>query len=350
VLIVSAEDSFARIIKPRAVVAGADLARIGQFDVVDADGARYPDIPEDVSELAAAVGEHRAKLVIVDPLNAFLSGSIDSWKDHGIRRALAPLARLAEEHDCAVLVIVHLNKQRGGDPLYRIGGSIGQVGAARSVLGFGRDPEDLDGERGARRLLGHLACNWGELQSTQLFELQAVDVAIDGESIQTSRLVYQHDTDQSAGDAFGARSQDDRREDCEDAILALLDDLEPHPSREVKTAVINELGVSASTVERAARRMKDRRELVVHERGSGSGPGQVRRATEWQLVSHVKPIADRDVTEGKPVDRADSTPSAHQSRHEGNGEVTDDVTDGEIDLEELIRRAQNEPDPDWLIW
>jgi len=64
------------------------------------------------------------------------------------RLALAPLTRMAEEHECAVLVVVHLNKQRGGDPLYRIGGSIGQVGAARSVLSFGRDPDDPDGEPG----------------------------------------------------------------------------------------------------------------------------------------------------------------------------------------------------------
>jgi hypothetical protein len=353
VLLVSAEDSFARIIKPRVVVAGAALDRIGQFDVVDADGARYPDIPEDVGELGAAVGEHKARLVIVDPLNAFLSGSIDSWKDHGIRRALAPLARVAEEHDCAVLVIVHLNKQRGGDPLYRIGGSIGQVGAARSVLGFGRDPEDPDGDRGARRLLGHLACNWGELQPTQLFELQAVDVTIDGESIQTSRLAFLSDTDQSAGDAFGARRHEDRAEDCEDAIAELLEDLEPHPSRQIKTAVMEELGVSERTVKRAAQRMTDRGELLVHERSS-PGQGGARRRTEWQLAASARsghdgpgpgratPIADDGPTSETPQERPFSGRAT-----DCNG---DDPTSDDVDLEELIRRAQSKPDPDWLTW
>ena len=42
VLIVSAEDSFARVIKPRAPAAGADLHRIGKFDVVDDEGVRFP--------------------------------------------------------------------------------------------------------------------------------------------------------------------------------------------------------------------------------------------------------------------------------------------------------------------
>jgi hypothetical protein len=362
VLVISAEDGLARVIKPRAAVAGGDLSRIGVFDVVDADGARYPDIPEDVFELAAAIVEHQARLIIVDPLNAFLSGSIDSWKDHGIRRALAPLARLAEEHDCAVLVIVHLNKQRGGDPLYRIGGSIGQVGAARSILGFGRDPDDPDGDRGHLRLLGHLACNWGALQSTQLFELERVEAEIDDELIETSRLIYLRDTEQSAGDAFGARQHDDRGEDCEEAIAELLADLQPHPSREIKTTVKEELGVSASTVDRGAKRMTGRGELLVHERGSSTGPGHVLRATEWQLVSRVKPIAKRDVTDEHPVNTGDSQSHQSQSRHHGNGDVSDDVTDApasepagdgaitDEQLEELISRAQFKPDPDWLTW
>ena len=329
VLIVSAEDSFARIIKPRAVVSGADLRRVGKFDVIDADGDRYPDLPEDVPELAAAIAEHRARLVIVDPLNAFLSGSIDSWKDHGIRRALAPLARIAEELDCAILVVVHLNKQRGGDPLYRIGGSIGQVGAARSVLGFGRDPDDPDGDRGRLRLLGHLACNWGVLQPTQLYELETVDVAIDDELIETSRLIYVRDTDQAAGDAFGARVREDRAEDCEDAIIELLDDGEPHASREVKTAVMEELGVGEATVKRAAKRLADRGELVVHERGSSSGPGQVSRGTEWQLVSRLTPITVREPTEENPVDTGDSRSDHLQSAHERDGEPTHEPTDDE---------------------
>src|SRR4051812_39128797 len=46
----------------------------------------------------------------------------------------------------------HLNKSPGGNALYRVGGSIGLVGAARSLLAFGRDPDDPDGERGPKHL------------------------------------------------------------------------------------------------------------------------------------------------------------------------------------------------------
>lgn len=182
-LFASAEDSFAHVIKPRRIAAGADLDLVAKFDVVDADGARNLDLPDDVAALDGAAAETGARLVVIDPLNAHLAGSIDSWKDHGIRRALAPLARLADERDCAVMVVAHLNKQKSGDPLYRVGGSIGNVGAARSVLAFGRDPDDPDGERGNQRLLGHLACNWGSLADTQLYELEGLAVEADGEVI-----------------------------------------------------------------------------------------------------------------------------------------------------------------------
>jgi hypothetical protein len=318
-----------------AAAVAADLARLGKFEVIDCEGARYPDLPQDVSQLDAAVAEHDARLVIVDPLNAFLSGEIDSWKDHGVRRALAPLARMAEELGCAVLVIVHLNKQRGGEPLYRIGGSIGQVAAARSVLGFGRDPEDPHEDRGNRRLLGHLASNWGALAPTQLFELETVGLEIDDEWIETSRLIYRGETDQSAADAFGARARDDRGEDCEEAILEALHDGKPHPSRKVKSVVIEELSVSASTVERAAKRLIERRKIVVLERSS-SGQGGARRHTEWQLRAEVTsdPNAIRDVTSDSALQRQIPV-SDLRSRHGAGNDATSDATSEAVPEESL---------------
>jgi AAA domain len=341
VLIVSAEDSFTRIVKPRAVAVGADLELTKKFDVVDEDGPRYPNLPEDVHLLEAAVADHQVRLVVIDPLNAFLSGTVDSWKDHGVRRALAPLARMAEDQRCAVLVIVHLNKQRGGDPLYRIGGSIGQVGAARSVLSFGRDPDDPDEDRGSRRLLGHLASNWAELEPTQLYEIESVDVEVDDEWHRTSRLIYRGDTDQGAGDAFGTRARDDRGEDCEEAILDQLDDRKPHPSRTVKSAVMKELGVSARTVERAAIRLADRRELTIHERSSGGDKGGARRSTEWQLRGPVtlkgfkvatSPIPERVATLETPLESGKPGSEAKVATREGNvSPPCRDLDDGTLD-------------------
>ena len=179
---------------------------------------------------------------------------------------------MAEELGCAVLVVVHLNKQRGGEPLYRIGGSIGQVAAARSVLGFGRDPEDPDDDRGSRRLLGHLASNWGRsLRRSCSSSRRWVSRSTTSGSRRRGSSTAARPTraprtpSELAGETTAARTA--RRRSSR-----LLDDGEPHPSREVKTAVMEELAVERATVKRAAKRLVDRgedRRARTIELGSG---------------------------------------------------------------------------------
>jgi len=88
------------------------------------------------------VTEVGAALVVVDPLAAYLGGEVDGHRDQHVRRALHPLAALADRAGAAVVVIRHLRKSASADPLYRGGGSIGIVAAARSALLVARDPED----------------------------------------------------------------------------------------------------------------------------------------------------------------------------------------------------------------
>ena len=105
--------------------------------------------------------ETGAKLIILDPVVGHLSGNIDSHKDHSVRRALAPLARLAEDTGAAILGIGHLNKSPSTDVLTRIGGSVAFGAAARSVLLLGEDPKAPEGS--PERLLVHAKSNLGPL-------------------------------------------------------------------------------------------------------------------------------------------------------------------------------------------
>jgi hypothetical protein len=295
-LFASAEDSFTRVIKPRLVAAGADLDRCAKFEMVDADGARNLDLPDDVGALAEQVAATGAALIVVDPLNAHLAGAIDSWKDHGIRRALAPLARVADEQGCAVLVVAHLNKTKGGEPLYRIGGSIGNVGAARSVLGFGRNPDDPNGDTGDERLVAHVASNWSALAPTQVYAISTATVVVDDAIIDTSALRYLRESQQTAAEAFGTRAPEERGDDTQEAIAEPLRDLQPHASRAVKSAVMAELDVSERTVKRAAQQMADRGELDMVRHGQPP-------STVWRLVLPVgpAPVGPNPITVGGPT-------------------------------------------------
>ena len=144
VVLLSAEDGLADTIRPRLDAAGADTERIVALSTVaeGKTGERTISIPKDLAVIERAIARVGAALVVVDPLMAFLSGKTDSHKDQDVRRALAPLAVLAERTRASVLIVRHLNKAAGGNTLYRGGGSIAIIGAARSGLVVAEDPED----------------------------------------------------------------------------------------------------------------------------------------------------------------------------------------------------------------
>ncbi|PYT27617.1 MAG: hypothetical protein DMG58_20015 [Acidobacteria bacterium] len=98
------------------------------------DGERQPEIPGDLAPIERTAKSVDAKLIIIDPLMAFLASATNSFRDQDIRRALAPLATMSQRTRAAVLVVRHLNKNSEGNALYRGGGSIGIIGAARSGL------------------------------------------------------------------------------------------------------------------------------------------------------------------------------------------------------------------------
>lgn len=144
VVLLSAEDDPSDTIRPRLEVVGADLERIVLLQgVKENDEERMPSLA-DIALLKQAIATADAKLVVIDPLMAYLLGDVNSYKDQDIRRALAPLAALAAELNVAIVVIRHLNKSSSSNPLYRGGGSIGIIGAARSGLLVAKDPEDED--------------------------------------------------------------------------------------------------------------------------------------------------------------------------------------------------------------
>jgi hypothetical protein len=166
--LLSAEDGLADTVRPRLDAAGADVERIVALStVVERNGAeRSISLTQDLGTIERAVGRVGASLVVIDPLMAFLSTKTDSHKDQDVRRALAPLAALAERTGVAVLIVRHLNKSAGGNTLYRGGGSIGIIGAARSGLVVAPDPEDPE-----RRILASNKHNLAKAAQSLVFRV-----------------------------------------------------------------------------------------------------------------------------------------------------------------------------------
>jgi hypothetical protein len=146
VLLLSAEDGLADTVRPRLDAAGADVRHVHAVKgvpVADDSGELVLRLPTlaDIDALAEAIDTTGAVLLIVDVVMAYLPSGTDAHKDQDIRRVLGRVADLADRTGCTVLLIRHLNKAAGRDPLYRGGGSIGIVGAARAGLLVAADPE-----------------------------------------------------------------------------------------------------------------------------------------------------------------------------------------------------------------
>lgn len=148
VILLAAEDGLADTIRPRLDAAGADCTRVHAVEgvaIIDEEtGERHlrPPTLADVDELHKLVVQTGARLLVIDVLMAYLPTGVDSHKDQDVRRVLSRLAAMAEATGCTVLLLRHLNKATGKDPMYRGGGSIGIVGAVRSGLLIAADPND----------------------------------------------------------------------------------------------------------------------------------------------------------------------------------------------------------------
>jgi hypothetical protein len=158
VVIISAEDGVADTIKPRVIAAGGDPSKILFLDTVPdgKDGERLLSLPDDVPIIERAVRRVGAKLVIIDPLMAFIDPKLDPYKDRDVRQALTPVKIMAEDTGAAVLIIRHLIKATDKKALHRGGASIAIIGVARSGLLVAKHPED-ESQRVLAPLKGNLS-------------------------------------------------------------------------------------------------------------------------------------------------------------------------------------------------
>jgi hypothetical protein len=124
--------------RPRLDAAGADVNLV---HVLTDIGGRPPRLPEDGEVIERVVMEKGARLVVLDPVSAYI-GKADFHKDSEVRAALAPLATIAERTKATVLMLRHLRKSGGTNALGRGLGSIAVTALSRVGLMLLEDPED----------------------------------------------------------------------------------------------------------------------------------------------------------------------------------------------------------------
>ena len=134
VIYANAEDGLSDTVRPRFDASGADIVMI----VISRQDGELMNITD--GRLEAQIRSAEPKLVILDPLQAFLGSDVDMHRANEVRPVMQHLAAMAEKYHCAILLIGHMNKRAGDKSMYRGLGSIDIAAAARSILLVARDP------------------------------------------------------------------------------------------------------------------------------------------------------------------------------------------------------------------
>lgn len=262
VVLLNAEDGLADTIRPRLDAAGGDpskvlaLAEIPDEEAPDQD--RILSIPEDLDVIEEGIERVDAALVVIDPLMAFLSGEANSHKDQDSRRALAPLKSLAERTAAAIVLVRHLNKTGGGNPLYRGGGSIGIIGAARSGLVIAADPSDPQEKR---RVLAASKNNLAEGSPSLTFQV------VSSAANSAARVEWLGGSDLSARQLLKAPIDDEEKTALEEAVELLREELSERP---MAASQIKKDARAAGVAEKTLYRAKHHLRVKSHKESDGS--------------------------------------------------------------------------------
>ncbi|MEM6852845.1 MAG: AAA family ATPase [Planctomycetota bacterium] len=261
VLLCSAEDDPADTIAPRLIAHDADRSRVhllaGVRERHEKDpkrtterGVTLADLDE-IRESFRRLGDCR--LIVVDPVGSFMGGKTDAHRDNEVRGVLAPVARLAAEHDAALLVVAHNRKSSAAHADDTALGSRAFTGLARSVLHFMADP-DAPPNTTPRRLLLPGKCNLSERAEGLAFDIGPGDTLDAHEKPRP--CIHWHEgavsitADEAVNREPAGSEQQTERDEAAEWLRATLN-AGPRPSKEVIEEAREVEGISKRTLDRA---------------------------------------------------------------------------------------------------
>lgn len=156
----TAEDGLADTIKPRLESVNAECSHILVIDESKEELSMNDERIEEAIKLT------NAKLVILDPIQAYIGANVDMHRANEIRPVMAKLGRIAETYGCAVVLIGHMNKASGQKCAYRGLGSIDIPAVARSLLIVGK----LKNEP-SKRVMSHAKSSLAQNGQSLVFQI-----------------------------------------------------------------------------------------------------------------------------------------------------------------------------------
>ena len=228
----TAEDGLADTVKPRLLQAGADCEKVL---VIDESEKSLSMLDERIEEALIKTG---ARVLILDPIQAYLGSGTDMNRANEVRNMTKRLAALAEKYKCAIILIGHMNKAAGNKAAYRGMGSIDFYAVARSVLLVGR----VEGEPNIRAMV-QIKNNLAEFGHAKAFRLSEEGFRWMGD--------YEITADEVLG---GYAPKINKLEQAKDLLRELSKELEKVESNSIYD-MDKEQNISKRTLENAKREM-----------------------------------------------------------------------------------------------
>lgn len=142
VLLISGEDDWSAMLRPRLKAAGADLDRVHLFTLQGSPG--MPHIPEELEKLRSLVHTSRTKFVVIDPWLSVVSPRKKIRDTQDARQVFDELALFVKEEGLACLLVGHTNRNESASTRNRYGASIAIRQVARICLMALPDPAGPD--------------------------------------------------------------------------------------------------------------------------------------------------------------------------------------------------------------
>jgi putative DNA primase/helicase len=241
IILLSAEDDLDDTILPRFLANGGDPTLAHLIKGIKNESRMF-DLNHDLKELGKKVEvEKEVKLIIIDPVSAYIGKTIDTHKERDVRSLLTPVANFAKKYDVAVVGIVHLNKSVDLGAIYRVTGSMAFVAAARAVWLIAEDKGDSD-----LRHFAPLKINLGRKPEGLVFKIDdSKEVVITDVAARTSADIL-----------LSAEEKKERPRDVARRFLSgVLGNGEEMESREIY-AIAEEEGIAEQTLTRASKEIK----------------------------------------------------------------------------------------------
>jgi hypothetical protein len=261
VIVCATEDSWSHTINPRLMAAGADLDRVFRVNVrVSKEVDVEISLPDDLDALGDLAIETGSAMLLLDPLLSRLDGKLDTHKDAEVRRALEPLAKMADRANISVLGLIHVNKSSSSDPLSLLMASRAFAAMARAVLFAMTDTDDE-----TLRHFNIVKNNLGRMDIPTLdYRIVSHKVADTAEGpIITGKVDWTGESETSIRELLRATGENDSQREKSKPIDSakewlreyLLDARVPVPSAQAKEDAKSE-GHSGATLTRAMEKLR----------------------------------------------------------------------------------------------